>query len=202
MAGSARSSCPLNLSLTDTNERFRQSIGLLRLVVRADALLAKLYGAKGPIWHRGYFVEPLMNGARKSTACSCVWRATRHRPHHIRGRVLAPWRARVERGQRYAKGKSGELLFWDEGKLTRGRWRGSVGGAGLCTCRRWAADASHEKGTHRVSWCTPSARVAGKRRVHLELAKLLHAATHRQPRQRFRRAAIHHVVAGFRFRHC
>jgi hypothetical protein len=115
----------LNLSLTETNERFRQSIGLPRPVVRADALLAKLYGAQGPIWHRGYFVEPVMNTTdidRVLTRFGVQRVVTGHTTFkgvfsHHGGRVLS-----VDSDMQ--KGKSGELLFWDDGKLTRGTLAG------------------------------------------------------------------------------
>lgn len=135
----------LNLSLTDTNERFRQSIGLPRPVVRADALLAKLYGAKGPIWHRGYFVEPLMNGAeinRVLVRFGVQRIVTGHTTFkgvfsHHGGRVLS-----VDSDMQ--KGKSGELLFWDEGKLTRGTLAGERLAVPAYAPAAAAADASHE----------------------------------------------------------
>ena len=115
----------LNLSLTETNERFRQSVGLPRPVVRADALLARLYGSQGPVWHRGYFLEPMMNDAQidRVLARYGVKRiVVGHTPmrgvfSHHGGRVLS-----VDSDMQ--KGRSGELLFWDEGQLTRGTLAG------------------------------------------------------------------------------
>ncbi|MBL8521697.1 MAG: metallophosphoesterase [Betaproteobacteria bacterium] len=115
----------LNLSLTETNEHFRRSIGQPRATVRADALLAKLYGAQGPVWHRGYFTEPRMSGADIDAVLARhgVKRiVVGHTPmrgvfSHHGGRVLS-----VDSDMQ--KGRSGELLFWDAGMLTRGTLAG------------------------------------------------------------------------------
>lgn len=116
----------LNLTLPETNERFRASIGMPRPAVRTDPQLAILYGASGPLWHRGYFVEPAMTAEsidrvlKRFTARRIVVGHTSFKgvfSHHD-GRVLS-----VDSDLK--GGKSGELLFWDEGVLSRGTLQGA-----------------------------------------------------------------------------
>jgi hypothetical protein len=114
------------LSLTEANEQFRKSIGMPRPVVRADAVWSKLYGPKGPIWHRSYFIEPLMTSKEIDQVLDhfsvkriVVGHTTFNGVYsHHAGRVLSV-DSDMQRGQ------SGELLFWEDGKLSRGNLSGS-----------------------------------------------------------------------------
>ncbi len=48
----------LNMTAQETNEAFRTTLGLPRDAIRAAQPAALLYGARGPIWYRGYFNDP------------------------------------------------------------------------------------------------------------------------------------------------
>ncbi|SFD74029.1 metallophosphoesterase [Pseudoalteromonas denitrificans] len=51
----------LNLSLEQTNEQFRQSIGLSKEDIKQNDIFNILQGATGPVWYRGFFTDTNLN---------------------------------------------------------------------------------------------------------------------------------------------
>jgi Calcineurin-like phosphoesterase len=115
----------LKLSLQDTNEAFRASLGQPRTTVRGAPLPAFLYGSRGPIWYRGFFREPKIASAELDAVLAqfgvkriVVGHTTLKGVYsHFGGRV-------INTDADMQKGKTGELLFWTDGKLTRGSFDG------------------------------------------------------------------------------
>ena len=115
----------LKLSVTQTNEAFRTTLGQPRATIRATPLSAFLYGSSGPIWYRGYFRDPQISSealdallAQYGVKRIVVGHTTLTGAFsHYGGRVL-----NTDTG--ILRGVSGELLFWDEGKVTRGTMQG------------------------------------------------------------------------------
>jgi len=111
----------LKLSVAQTNEAFRNTLGQPRATIRATPLPAFLYGSSGPIWYRGYFRDPQIGSAALDALLAqygvkriVVGHTTLSGAFsHYGGRVL-----NTDTG--ILRGVSGELLFWDEGKLSRG----------------------------------------------------------------------------------
>lgn len=121
---------PENLDLVahiaKTNEAYRASLGKPRAEVKLDPALSRLYDGKtSPIWYRGYFngqldtaqVETLITqlGARRIV----VGHTTMGEVASFHGgRVIA-----IDSGIK--RGKSGQLLFIENGKLSRGLMDGT-----------------------------------------------------------------------------
>ncbi|MCY7389558.1 MAG: metallophosphoesterase, partial [Burkholderiales bacterium] len=111
----------LKLSVQETNEAFRASLGLPRATVRATPLPAFLYGPRGPIWYRGYFVEPKIEATEldKLLAQYDVKRIVVG--HTTMSGVFSHYNGRViSVDSNIQKGLSGELFIWQAGKLARG----------------------------------------------------------------------------------
>jgi Calcineurin-like phosphoesterase len=115
----------LKLSIQETNEAFRATLGQPRATVRATPLPAFLYGSRGPIWYRGYFNAPKIESAELDALLTqydvkriVVGHTTLKGVYsHFGGRV-------INTDTDIQKGKTGELLFWTEGKLSRGPFVG------------------------------------------------------------------------------
>ncbi len=115
----------LKLTMQETNEAFRATLGQPRTAIRATPLPALLYGTNGPIWYRGYFREPQLDSAALDkllaqygvkqivvghTTFSGVF-------SHYDGRVISVDTA-------IQKGMGGELFIWNMGRLARGSMKG------------------------------------------------------------------------------
>jgi hypothetical protein len=115
----------LKMSIQETNEAFRASLGQPRTTVRATPLPAFLYGPRGPIWYRGYFNAPKIESVELDALLTqygvkriVVGHTTLKGVYsHFGGRV-------INTDTDIQKGKSGELFFWTEGKRTRGAFSG------------------------------------------------------------------------------
>ncbi len=115
----------LKMTVQETNEAFRKTLGQSRDAVRATPLPAFLYGRRGPIWYRGYFREPLIDSAALDSLLAqygvkhMVVGHTTFRGvfSHFGGRV-------INTDTDIQKGKTGELLFWQDGVFTRGAFSG------------------------------------------------------------------------------
>ena len=115
----------LKMSIEETNEAFRASLGQPRTTVRATPLPAFLYGSRGPIWYRGYFNAPKIESVELDALLTqygvkriVVGHTTLKGVYsHFGGRV-------INTDTDIQKGKSGELFFWTEGKRTRGAFSG------------------------------------------------------------------------------
>ncbi len=116
----------LKLTVQETNEAFRQSLGQPRDAIRKIQLPAFLYGSRGPVWYRGYFREPLMTsseldhllsqyGVKRMVVGHTTFRGVFS---HFGGRV-------INTDTDIQKGKSGELVFWKDGVLSRGTFHGN-----------------------------------------------------------------------------
>lgn len=121
---------PENLTLAldaeSTNAGYRASLGKSKDEVRADPATARLYdGKQSPIWYRGYFDGQLgPNEVRSLTdqlglSRIVVGHTTMSHISSVHGgRVIA-----IDSGIK--RGESGELLFIEDGKLSRGLLDGS-----------------------------------------------------------------------------
>jgi hypothetical protein len=113
------------MSLAETNEAFRATLGQPRASIRGTSLPAFLYGARGPIWYRGYFNTPKIESAELDAQLAhfgvkrvVVGHTTFKGVYsHYNGRV-------INTDTDLQKGKSGELFFWEDGKLSRGTLTG------------------------------------------------------------------------------
>ncbi len=115
----------LKLTIQETNEAFRKSLGLARDTFKSTPLPAFLYSSRGPIWYRGYFREPLIDStaldsllAQYAVKRMVVGHTTfRGVFSHFGGRI-------INTDTDIQKGKSGELVFWQNGVFTRGSFTG------------------------------------------------------------------------------
>ena len=116
----------LALHIEQTNAAYRASLGRSKAEVRADPAIAPLYdGKQSPIWYRGYFdgqlgpdeVRALTQ--RLGVARIVVGHTTMNHISSLHGgRVIA-----IDSGIK--RGESGELLFIENGTLSRGLLDGS-----------------------------------------------------------------------------
>ena len=115
----------MKLSVQETNEAFRVSLGLHRNTVRATPPSAFLYGPRGPIWYRGYFVEPKIEAAELDQLLAQYGVKRIVVGHTTMSGVFSHYAGRViSVDTNIQKGVSGELFMWQEGKLTRGSIQG------------------------------------------------------------------------------
>ncbi len=116
----------LGLSIAEVNEAFRQSLGMLRPELKENPLLNFLYRSKGPLWYRGYFRDPNpINDDMLDTLLEAL--AINHIVvgHTSFAGVFEHWNGRVYSVDSNMKmGKSGEVLFWQDGEFTRGTFSG------------------------------------------------------------------------------
>ena len=115
----------MKLSVQDTNEAFRTSLGLPQNTLRATPLPAFLYGPRGPIWYRGYFVEPKIAAAELDQLLAQYGVKRIVVGHTTMSGVFSHYEGRViSVDTNIQKGVGGELFMWQEGKLTRGSIQG------------------------------------------------------------------------------
>lgn len=119
--GIAPQSIDLALHAEDTNAGYRASLGMPRAEVKQDPRYARLYDGKAsPIWYRGYFngelddagvdaVVKQLGVARIVVGHTTIGEVASF--HH--GKVIA-----IDSGIK--RGQSGQLLFIENGKLSRG----------------------------------------------------------------------------------
>jgi len=108
----------LKLSVAETNEKFRASLGLSKAQVKTNDVLAFLYGSLGPVWYRGYFNEPKLDSsaldqllAQMQVRRIIVGHTTMDGVYsHYDGRVIS-----IDSGIK--GGVSGEMLFWENNQL-------------------------------------------------------------------------------------
>lgn len=116
----------LGMSLAEVNEQYRQSLGIAKEQLREVPVLNFLYGSLGPLWYRGYFrednkiSEPLLEQLLQTLQVQRI--VVGHTSmdgvfSHFSGRVIS-----VDSNIKH--GKSGEILFWQQGSLTRGTLTG------------------------------------------------------------------------------
>jgi len=116
----------LNMSITEVNDTFRQSLGMSRAALKEDPLLDFLYRSKGPIWYRGYFRDSNpINDEMLNTLLEAL--SVKHIVvgHTSFTGVFEHWNGRVfSVDSNIKRGESGEVLFWEDGKFTRGTFSG------------------------------------------------------------------------------
>lgn len=116
----------LGMSLSEVNEQYRQSLGIAKAQLREVPVLQFLYGSLGPLWYRGYFraeqaiTEPLLDQLLQAlnvqrivvghTSMDGVY-------SHFSGKVISV-------DSNIKRGRSGEILFWQAGQLSRGTLQG------------------------------------------------------------------------------
>lgn len=115
----------LKLTVQETNEAFRASLGLPRTTVRATPLPAFLYGPNGPIWYRGYFRDPQIGSAELDKLLTQYGVKRIVVGHTTMTGVFSHYDGRViNTDTGIQKGVGGELFVWTEGKLARGSFQG------------------------------------------------------------------------------
>lgn len=116
----------LGMSLAEVNEQYRQSLGIAKEQLREVPVLNFLYGSLGPLWYRGYFrdenaiTEPLLEQVLQALNVNRI--VVGHTSmdgvySHYAGKVISV-------DSNIKRGHSGEILFWQEGVLTRGTLSG------------------------------------------------------------------------------
>lgn len=116
----------LGMSMAEVNEQFRLSLGIPRDKLKEVPVLNFLYGSLGPLWYRGYFrpenaiTEPLLSQLLNTLNVNRI--VVGHTSmdgvySHFAGRV-------VSIDSNIKRGKSGELMFWQQGTLFRGTLSG------------------------------------------------------------------------------
>lgn len=120
---------PENLDLVEnmqvTNANYQRSLGLPKDQVKADPVTARLYDGKtSPIWYRGYFdgrlATPDVAALVERLGVSRIvvgHTSMREVGSYHQGRVIAI-------DSSIKEGESGELLFIEDGKLSRGTLNG------------------------------------------------------------------------------
>ncbi len=115
-----------HIAFDEANARYRDSLGTAKAAVRADPRLAPLYDGKtSPVWYRGYFdgrlgtaqVQALLQriGVERVVVGHT---SMAHVSGFHGGRVIAI-------DSSIKRGESGELLFIEDGRLSRGLLDGS-----------------------------------------------------------------------------
>lgn len=117
----------LGVGNEEANDRYRESLGLPRERTREDPRYAPLYdGSTSPIWYRGYFNGDVLDNAgvdalarRLGVKHIVVGHTSReHVESHHGGTVIAV-------DSSIKNGESGELLFVEDGTMSRGLLDGS-----------------------------------------------------------------------------
>ncbi|KRB11631.1 metallophosphoesterase [Lysobacter sp. Root690] len=112
----------LQLDRDAVNARYRQSLGLAKTTVKQDPLFAPLYDGKtSPIWYRGYFKQGELSQNDMQTILDRLGvsrivvghTSMEHVGGYFDGRVIAV-------DSSIKEGRSGELLFVENGRLERG----------------------------------------------------------------------------------
>ncbi|MFZ6655351.1 metallophosphoesterase [Undibacterium sp. TJN19] len=112
----------LKMSVAQINEQYRASLGITKpqLKEKNDDALNFLYGSNGPLWFRGYFNDPRLSDAEVDqllTQMQVKHIVVGHTPMngvfaHYQGKVLS-----IDSGIK--GGEKGEMLFWDNGKISK-----------------------------------------------------------------------------------
>lgn len=112
----------LGLGLDETNARSRSSLGLSRVQLRTDPVLEAMQdGADSPIWYRGYFFDAAMTAERIDTMLAALGVERLVVGHTSQPNVQSRFGGRVIAIDSSIKeGESGELLFREDGVLSRG----------------------------------------------------------------------------------
>lgn len=116
----------LGMSLAEVNEQYRQSLGIAKEQLRDVPVLNFLYGSLGPLWYRGYFrgenkiTEPVL--AQLLQALQVKRIVVGHTSmdgvfSHFAGQVISV-------DSNIKRGENGELLFWQDGQLSKGTLKG------------------------------------------------------------------------------
>lgn len=117
----------LGMDIDQTNARFRDSLGWSRDRIRADPVLDALYrGDSSPLWYRGYFLDDALS-REDLDALVARWEVERIVVGHTsQQRIESLFGGRVLAVDSSIKnGESGELLFIEDGRLSRGLMDGS-----------------------------------------------------------------------------
>lgn len=117
----------LGLSITEINEHYRASLGVSRSVLMETPVLNFIYGSMGPLWYRGYFRDrnPISSEQIDHLLTSL------NVDHIVVGHTSFPgvfqhWNGRVINVDSDIKrGRSGEILFWEDGKFSLGTLEGT-----------------------------------------------------------------------------
>lgn len=117
----------LGLDLDQTNVKSRMSLGLSREQLRADPVLAAMQdGTDSPIWYRGYFMDSTMTKARIAAGLQRLGASRVVVGHTSQRNVQSRFDGLVLAIDSSIKeGESGELLFREDGVLSRGLLDGS-----------------------------------------------------------------------------
>lgn len=115
----------LKLSIEELNDTFRQSLDHDQEIIDHDEMLAFLYKGNGPLWYRGYFsdknkeelqIHPFLEKFGVKHIVVGHTSMDQVRSFHD-GQVIAV-------DTRIKKGKSGEIIIWENDQLFRGTLSG------------------------------------------------------------------------------
>lgn len=114
------------LSLAEVNQQYQQSLGLSKSQLNQDPLLKFLYGSLGPLWYRGYFrAKDATSPADLKQILSSLAINTIVVGHTSMEGVFSHYQGQVYSVDSSIKrGKSGELLLWQDGTFYRGTLAG------------------------------------------------------------------------------
>ncbi|WNO59814.1 metallophosphoesterase [Rheinheimera sp. MMS21-TC3] len=116
----------LNLSITEVNQQYSQSLGLSKQQLRQVPVLDFLYGSLGPLWYRGYFRDK-----DATTAADLKLLLTNLKintivvGHTSMEGVFSHYNGQIfSVDSSIKRGKSGEILLWQHGNFSRGTLTG------------------------------------------------------------------------------
>lgn len=125
--GIAEEYLALGLERSDANARYRASLGTPKAVWSQDPVLNGLYNGKtSPIWYRGYFKDPQLDQARVDGILSRSG-VKRIVVGHTSMKTVGLYfgGAVISVDSSIKNGESGELLFVEDGRLSRGTMDGT-----------------------------------------------------------------------------
>lgn len=114
----------MNLSLEETNQLFRESIDVSEDEFNSNDQFKALYSSNGPIWYRGYFIKAISKLEVESilnhfNAKNIIV------GHTSQSKIVEAYDGLVYVVDSSIKnGKSGEVLFTEEGRFYRGKSNG------------------------------------------------------------------------------
>lgn len=114
----------LQLSIPEINEQFRNSLGMAKAEIKAQEVLAFLYGSTGPIWYRGYFNTPKVDNAALDTLLEKLKVKRVIVGHTTMSGIFSHLEGRVFSIDSDIKSKKGEILLFENGLFSRGSLQG------------------------------------------------------------------------------
>ncbi|MGB0836048.1 MAG: metallophosphoesterase [Psychrobium sp.] len=119
----------LDISLEQANNTFRQAIGQTRNSLKEQPLTKTLFGRTGPIWYRGYFLDPLLSQSDVETVLNKLQAKRIVVGHTSMDKVETRHNDKVIAiDTSIKKGKQGEILLIDFQQSAPSYTRGDMNG--------------------------------------------------------------------------